>query len=110
MKGDYVTKSIRFHKEDDKELLEKISEFCAKRKFSEKTKEVLKDYFNIWELNNKKILDSIEDLKNMIRSGGFAVGVGMNSSNPTMSKTDTVISIDDLMKNSFEESSDDDLF
>jgi hypothetical protein len=55
----YIYKNLRLDKDKDKELIKILNELSKERKFSEKVKEILKNYFKLNKSNEEVLLEKI---------------------------------------------------
>ena len=101
----HITKSIRLHKEYDKELIEVLNNLSKRRELSYKIKEILKKYFRDKDDETLKLLKQI---KRKLDDGNVSA---VKQSIETIEKHIENKSIADLMGNMLEESEEEeDLF
>lgn len=63
----YVLKNVRFHKTNDKDLLEAVQGFSNQRQFSNEVKTILRSHFKLRQANKEdEILDIVKQIKSSI--------------------------------------------
>ena len=96
MNKDYTIKIVRFHKEDDKDLIEVLQHFSERRKLSSEVKNILREYFNLDKRKDQEILELVKEIKNTVKNNNFFVKETKIENFPSLNKTEGQ-NINDLM-------------